>query len=70
MDIREQLARDLLGGPYGQLSQQKRSVIDLIADQKPSGLAPVLDHDKPGPLGETLADKVAQVGASSGVILP
>jgi uncharacterized membrane protein len=69
MDIREQLARDLLGAPYGQLSLQKRSVIDLIADQKPSGLAPVLDHDKPGTFGERLADRVAQVGGSWGFII-
>jgi hypothetical protein len=38
MDIREQLARDLLSAPYSELSQQKKSVIDLIADQKPTGL--------------------------------
>ena len=69
MDIREQLARDLLGAPYGQLSQQRRSVIDLIADQKPSGLAPVLDHDKAGKFGERLADLVARVGGSWGFII-
>jgi uncharacterized membrane protein len=44
-------------------------VIDLIADQKPSGLAPVLDHDKPGTFGERLADRVAQVGGSWGFII-
>ena len=41
MDIREQLARDLLSAPYSELSQQKKSVIDLIADQKPTGLGPL-----------------------------
>ena len=46
MDLREQLARDLLGAPYGELTSQKKSVIDLIADQKPSGLGPLARLDE------------------------
>ena len=68
MDIREQLASDLLGAPYAQLSQQKRSVIDLIADQKPSGLGPLAQVDERDGWAK-LADKVAQVGGSWGFIL-
>ena len=41
MDLREQLAMDLLGHAYGDLTSQKKSVIDLIADQKPSGVGPL-----------------------------
>ena len=68
MDMREQLALDLLGANYSQLTEQKRSVIDLIADQKPSGLGPMAkvdDRDR----WQKLADKVAQVGGSWAFIL-
>ncbi len=68
MDIREQLASDLLGAPYAQLSQQKRSVIDLIADQKPTGLGPLAKADERDGWAK-LADKVAQVGGSWGFII-
>lgn len=68
MDIREQLACDLLGAPYAQLSQQKRSVIDLIADQKPTGLGPLAKIDERDRWAK-LADKVAQVGGSWGFII-
>lgn len=63
MDIREQLASDLLGAPYAQLSQQKRSVIDLIADQKPTGLGPLAKVDERDRWAR-LADRVASVGGS------
>ena len=68
MDVREQLARDLLNAPYSDLNQQKKSVIDLIADQKPSGLGPSAKVDERDGW-EKLADKVAQVGGSWGFIL-
>ena len=68
MDIREQLACDLLGAPYAQLSQQKRSVIDLIADQKPTGLGPLAKVDERD-RWQKLADRVAQVGGSWGFII-
>ncbi len=68
MDIREQLACDLLGAPYAQLSQQKRSVIDLIADQKPTGLGPLAKVDERDGWAK-LADRVAQVGGSWGFII-
>lgn len=63
MDLRERLALDLLGASYGQLTEQKRSVIDLIADQKPSGLGPMAKVDERD-RWQKLADKVAQVGGS------
>ncbi|OYX51861.1 MAG: hypothetical protein B7Y90_00620 [Alphaproteobacteria bacterium 32-64-14] len=63
MDVREQLAMDLLGHPYGELTSQKKSVIDLIADQKPSGLGPLAKVDERDRWAK-LADKVAQVGGS------
>ena len=67
-DIREQLARDLLSAPYSELSQQKKSVIDLIADQKPSAVGPLAKVDERNGWAK-LADKVAQVGGSWGFIL-
>jgi uncharacterized membrane protein len=68
MDMREQLARDLLGTSYGELTSQKKSVIDLIADQKPSGLGPLAKVDERDGW-EKLADRVASVGGSWGFIM-
>ena len=68
MDMREQLARDLLGTSYGELTSQKKSVIDLIADQKPSGLGPLAKVDERD-RWEKLADRVASVGGSWGFIM-
>ena len=68
MDIREQLARDLLGASYGDLTGPKRSVIDLIADQKPSGLGPSLHLDERDGW-QKLADRVARVGGSWSFII-
>ena len=68
MDLREQLARDLLGASYQDLSSQKKSVIDLIADQKPTGLGPAIKRDERDRWAR-LADKVASVGGSWGFII-
>jgi uncharacterized membrane protein len=68
MDIREQLACDLLGKPYGELTSQKKSVIDLIADQKPSGVGPHATVDERDGWAK-LADRVAKVGGSWGFII-
>ena len=68
MDLREQLARDLLGASYQDLSSQKKSVIDLIADQKPNGLGPAFKRDERDRWAR-LADKVASVGGSWGFII-
>ncbi len=69
MDIREQLSRDLLGQAYaGTCTGQKKSVIDLIADQKPSGLGPLAKIDERD-RWQKLADKVAKVGGSWGFII-
>lgn len=66
MDIRESLANDLLNCPYPELSAQKKSVIDLIADQQPSGVSPYLKDQRT--YWDRMADKVAQVGGSWGFI--
>ncbi|MDP3494001.1 MAG: DUF1003 domain-containing protein, partial [Hyphomonadaceae bacterium] len=68
MDIREQLARDLLDAPYAGLSSQKKSVIDLIADQKPSGVGPLAKIDERD-RWQKLADQVAKVGGSWSFII-
>jgi uncharacterized membrane protein len=67
MDLRDQLARDLLGDSYAGLSEQKKSVIDLIADQRPSGLGPVLKDDRG--VWDGMADSVARVGGSWSFII-
>lgn len=67
IDVREQLAQDLLNSSYEALSPRKRSVIDLIADQKPSGVAPLLTDTRT--YWERLADTVARVGGSWRFIL-
>ena len=68
IDIRERLAQDLLNAPYAGLSSQKKSVIDLIADQKPSGLGPLAKVDERDHW-QKLADQVAKVGGSWGFII-
>ena len=68
MDLREQLAMDLLGHPYGDLTSQKKSVIDLIADQKPSGLGPLSAVDERDRWAR-LADNVARIGGSWAFII-
>jgi len=68
MDVRERLATDLLGATYAELSDQKRSVIDLIADQRPSGVGPLAKIDERDSW-QKLADQVARVGGSWGFII-
>ena len=68
MDLRERLALDLIGVSYTQLTEQKRSVIDLIADQKHSGLGPVAKVDERD-RWQKLADQVAKTGGSWGFII-
>lgn len=62
-DHLDHLSRTLLGEPYGGLSDIKRSVIDLIAAEAPTGLAPGL-VEKEGTFWQRLADRVAAVGGS------
>lgn len=64
----EQLAKDLLGVPYGTLTPVQRSVIDLIATEAPTDLDEKLKHDERTG-GERLADHVARVGGSWGFII-
>jgi uncharacterized membrane protein len=62
MDLRERLARDLLNSDYASLNDQKKSVIDLIADQRPTAVDPLMLDDRN--FWERLADRVAAVGGS------
>jgi len=62
IDVRDQLARDLLNSSYDDLNPRKKSVIDLIADQRPSGVAPLMKDDRT--YWQSLADTVAKVGGS------
>jgi uncharacterized membrane protein len=64
----EELARQLLGCTYDELTPVQRSVIDLIANEAPSGVDPHLRHDDRS-FGERLADHVAAVGGSWGFII-
>ncbi|MFT4252753.1 MAG: DUF1003 domain-containing protein [Caulobacter sp.] len=63
----DHLSRTLLGEPYADLSDVKRSVIDLIAAEAPTAIAPNLRADDSS-FWERLADKVAAIGGSWGFI--
>ena len=62
-DARQQLAAELLGVGYEDLTPIQRSVIDLIATEAPTGLSPRLRVDERRP-GEKVADAVAAFGGS------
>jgi uncharacterized membrane protein len=64
----QELAQQLLGCAYEALTPVQRSVIDLIANETPSGVDPDLNHDDRR-FGERLADRVAAVGGSWGFII-
>jgi uncharacterized membrane protein len=63
LDVRDDLARQLLGQSYAKLSPQKRSVIDLMADRSPTNADPSLARDD-RTFWQRLADEVARVGGS------
>ena len=67
IDIHQRLARDLLNCDYVGLSEQKKSVIDLIADQRPSSVGPTLKEESSA--WDRLADNVARVGGSWSFII-
>jgi len=60
---REELAQELLGARYGDLTPTQQAVIDLIAAEAPSRLSPALAEDDRD-FWERLADHVARVGGS------
>ncbi len=66
IDLREHLSRDLLNCGYSELSEQKKSVINLIADQRPTAVGPDL---KDSTWWDRLADGVARVGGSWSFII-
>jgi uncharacterized membrane protein len=63
----DDLARELLGKPYADLTPVQKSVIDLICAEAPSGVAAHLQLDD-RTFWERLADGVAAVGGSWGFI--
>jgi uncharacterized membrane protein len=62
-DRRTQLAQNLLGAPYEDLTPVQQSVIDLIENEAPSDLNPALRGDD-RTFWDRLADRVAEVGGS------
>lgn len=61
------LSMQLLDRDYAALSPVQKSVIDLMADERPSGVSPVLGQ-KEGAFWDRTADRVAAVGGSWGFI--
>ena len=59
---RDELALGLLGANYADLTPVQRSVVDLMAAETPTGLAPALADDRTA--WDRLADRVAKVGGS------
>ena len=64
----DELSRQLLSCSYDELNEIQKSVIDLIATEAPSAVAPELRKDR-RTFGERLADHVAAVGGSWGFII-
>ena len=67
-DSRQNLSRQLLSCDYEDLTDVQRSVIDLIANEAPTGLSPQLRVDERTP-GQRLADRVAAIGGSWAFII-
>ena len=67
-EAHQELAKQLLGCSYQELNPIQRSVIDLIANEVPSGVHKSLRHDD-RTFGARLADHVAAVGGSWGFII-
>ncbi|MBS0334203.1 MAG: DUF1003 domain-containing protein [Proteobacteria bacterium] len=64
----QELSKQLLACSYEELTDVQRSVIDLIANEVPSGVDKALRHDERS-FGERLADQVAAIGGSWGFIV-
>jgi uncharacterized membrane protein len=64
----QELAQQLLGCTYEELTPVQRSVIDLIATEAPTQIDPKLKHDE-RTFGERLADRVAAIGGSWAFII-
>ncbi len=62
-DVRDEMARQLLGAAYKDLPPVKQSVIDLVSDRAPTNHDPTLAVDGRD-FWERLADRVARVGGS------
>jgi uncharacterized membrane protein len=65
--VRDALCNDLLGKPYGELTDIQKSVIDLIVSETPSKEHPAIAPDD-RTFWQRLADHVAAVGGSWGFI--
>jgi uncharacterized membrane protein len=64
---RDALSRQLLGSAYADLDPVKKSVIDVMVDEAPTGLHPEMKTDD-RTFWDRLADQVAKVGGSWGFI--
>src|SRR5205809_83684 len=64
----DELAQQLLSCRYDELNDIQKSVIDLIANEAPTSVAPELRRDE-RTFGARLADHVAAVGGSWGFII-
>lgn len=60
---REELSQGLLGGGYSELTEVQRSVVDLIANEAPTSISPVLVGDD-RTFWERTSDALARVGGS------
>lgn len=59
----EELSASLLGADYHSLTPVQKSVLDLLAAERPSGLEPLLGPDK-RTFWPRLADRLAEIGGS------
>ena len=64
----QRLALNLIGKPYDELSPIQKSVIDLVAAERPTHAGPGAKADDDRSFWERLADQVAAVGGSWGFI--
>lgn len=62
-DLLDELSRTLLGAAYAELTPAQRSVIDLISEQTPTAVDPILRRDT-RMRWERMADEVAAFGGS------
>jgi hypothetical protein len=65
LNLRDTLAHDLLNCSYETLNERQKSVIDLIADQRPSNIGPELKDESS--YWDRVADMVARALAAHGI---
>ena len=68
LDPKQELSQNLLGQPYEALTPVQKSVIDLVASERPTDARPPIARDD-RTFWQRLADHVAAVGGSWGFII-